>query len=595
MKPGAQKRLTIFSSPAEVRLIVRFCHDTLDDIFSEDEMSAVELAVVEAANNIIQHAYKNENGKPLQISIFHCGDHIRIELYDTGIAFDSDTITPPDFNWNGIQDFPEDGWGIFLMNKLMDEVSYSRQGSVNILKFKKMLPADKIQPLENFDELELHDRLRAENKKQIESLKKKLSESEQACNELVEELSSAYESLNLFYKLSRDTAMSAGIEVFLSNALKYIISGSKTEWAVIRMLNGENLEVVATEGICPDVFIQNTVNIKNDSNIESRVAHNMEVVIEQSPFSDINSIICMPISGLEQFLGTILLGVLEPVNAFSTADIKLFRGMADQIAISIENNRLYKKAMNAELARQEMLIATDLQKKLILKKHPVIDGLQFYTKAEPAKQVGGDYITIEKLSDSRVVVIVCDAMGKGMSASFFSLLSHMAFHSILEQQDKKSITPGLLLTLANKIMFREFDLFGMFMTGFVGIIDSEKQQLTYASAGHCQPILYIPEIGVEFLDTDDYMMGVDNSLEYSDFRINFNKGMKVLIYSDGLTDFSDKNGEIAGIEPLQKQCLELFANYDISTSCNKIFESVLERSDGVLEDDVAMIGIECVK
>jgi len=555
----------------------------------------MELAIVEAANNIIQHAYKQKKNKPLQISIFHRGDHIQIELYDTGFPIDLNSVKTPDFKWNGIQDFPEDGWGIFLMNKLMDEVTYTRQGNINILKLKKNLPKDKIEPIENFGELELHDRLRAEDKKHIESLSKKLEESEQACRELVEELSSAYESLNLFYKLSRDTAMISKLEDFLSNALKYVISGSRTEWAVVRLLKNNILKTVATEGKCPLLFIQKNVELNALSRIESQVARSQQVAIHESPVNSKQSVICIPITGLEQFLGTILLGVSDSVNAFSTADIKLFRGMADQVAISIENNRLYSKAMSAELARQEMLIATDLQKKLILKKHPKIQGLSFYTKAEPAKQVGGDYITIEKLSDSKAVVIVCDAMGKGMSASFFSLLSHMAFHSILEQQDKNYITPGQLLTLANKIMFREFDLFGMFMTGFVGIVDSQLQTLSYASAGHCQPLIYIPKIGIEPLDTDDYMMGVDKSLEYSNFRVKFNNGMKILIYSDGLTDFTDKNGEIAGIEPLQKQCFELFSKYDIKTACDKIFEQVLESSGGTLQDDVAMIGIECVK
>jgi sigma-B regulation protein RsbU (phosphoserine phosphatase) len=170
----------------------------------------------------------------------------------------------------------------------------------------------------------------------------------------------------------------------------------------------------------------------------------------------------------------------------------------------------------------------------------------------------------------------------------------MAFHSILEQQDKSNITPGKLLSLANRIMFREFDLFCMFMTAFVGIIDTEQETLTYASAGHCQPIIYIPDIGIELLDTDDYMMGVEQNLEYHNFCVTFSKGMKVLVYSDGLTDFTDINGNIVGLEPLQKLCMELFQKYDITESCERIFKETVKLSGKILQDDIAIIGIESI-
>ena len=592
MKTGEQRRLSIFSSLAEVRLLVRFCRDALEDLFSESELGSIELAVVEAANNIVQHAYSFQKDQPLQISIFHRGDYIEIEFYDKGKTFDYESVAPPQFNWDEIQNIPEGGWGIYLIKNLMNDVKYERYGNINILKLIKKLPEDKIQDSENFYEIELNDRRRAEDKKKIAKLEKKLKESETACEEMVIELSTAYESLNLFYKLSRDTALISNLKDFLHNTIEYLLTVSNTEWAVIRLLENQNLNLVAHAGSCPSEFLLESIHISDLKQIEAQTAKSPDVIIKKSNITDREVLLCLPIIGLNEFLGTILLGNSISSGGVPTSKIKLVRGMADQVAVSIENNTLYTKAMNAELARQEMLLATDLQKKLILKKHPHIHNLKFYTKAEPAQQVGGDYITIEKLSDSKAVIIVCDAMGKGMSASFFSLMSHMAFHSILEQQDKSKIMPGKLLTLANQIMFREFDLFCMFMTAFVGIIDTKEHTLTYASAGHCQPIIYIPNIGIELLDTDDYMMGVDKTLEYHDFCVNFSKGMKMLVYSDGLTDFTDKSGNIVGIEPLQKLCMDYFTKYDITDACECIFKETVKLSGEPLQDDIAMIGIE---
>ena len=592
MKTGEQRRLSIFSSLAEVRLLVRFCRDALGNLFSESELASIELAVVEAANNIVQHAYEFQKDKPLQISIFHRGDYIEIEFYDKGKTFDYKSVTPPQFNWDELQNVPEGGWGIYLIKNLMNDVKYERYGNINILKLIKKLPEDKIEDSENFYEIELNDRRRAEDQKKIKKLEKKLKESEQACNEMVIELSTAYESLNLFYKLSRDTALISNLKDFLHNTIEYLLAVSNTEWAVIRLLENDKLNLVTHAGACPKEFLVDHIYINNLDKIEAQAAKNPNVIIQQSSINDKEILLCLPIIGLNEFLGIILLGNSIDSGGVTTSKVKLVRGMADQIAVSIENNKLYTQAMNAKLARQEMLLATNLQKKLILKKHPSIKGLKFYTRAEPAKQVGGDYITIEKLSDSKAVIIVCDAMGKGISASFFSLMSHMAFHCILEQQDKLKITPGQLLTLANQIMFREFDLFCMFMTAFVGIIDTKSHTLSYASAGHCQPIIYIPNIGIELLDTDDYMMGVDKSLEYHNFCVNFNKGMKILVYSDGLTDFTDQNGNIVGVEPLQKLCMNYFSKYDITNACECIFKDTVKLSGEPLQDDIAMIGIE---
>jgi anti-sigma regulatory factor (Ser/Thr protein kinase) len=98
MKTGEQRRLSIFSSLAEVRLLVRFCRDSLEHLFSESELASIELAVVEAANNIVQHAYNFQKDQPLQISIFHRGDYIEIEFYDKGQVFNYESVEPPQFH-----------------------------------------------------------------------------------------------------------------------------------------------------------------------------------------------------------------------------------------------------------------------------------------------------------------------------------------------------------------------------------------------------------------------------------------------------------------------------------------------------------------
>lgn len=592
MNPGEQKRFAISSTPSEVRLLAKFCRDTIADLFSEEDVASIELAIVEAANNIVKHAYKSEEGHPLQLSISHRGDSIELLFFDKGPEFNHAKINKPDFQWDNLNDIPERGWGVFLIKSIMDEVEYDRQGNINVLKMIKKFPSESTKKRNNFFDDKINEISRIVNDKELFQLKTELAESQQAINEMAEELSSAYESLNLFYSLSRDVALVGDLSVFLKNTLEKVIVSAEASWGVVRLKSNSKLTLYASTDKCPNSVLVANLSIDDSSTIEGKVASSLEAKVQDSYHNLHGQVICLPIVGLDEFLGTILLGKKKDEKAFSTGDSKLARAMADQLAVSIENKRLYSRAMDAELDKQEIQIATDLQQKLIIQKLPQIDNLKFYTKSEPAQQVGGDYLTLEKISDTKVYLVVCDAMGKGMSASYFSLLSHMAVHSILMQQQKRNIRPGQLLSMVNKVMFRDFGLFGMFMTCFIGEIDLEKNILSYASAGHCQPILFDNKHGVQLLDTMDFMMGVDDTIEYNDFYVDFLPKMKLLIYSDGLTDIVGNDGDIIGVDPLVKLCSDIFPENDIIKACDIIYDKILEISGNQLQDDISMIGVE---
>jgi len=182
-------------------------------------------------------------------------------------------------------------------------------------------------------------------------------------------------------------------------------------------------------------------------------------------------------------------------------------------------------------------------------------------------------------------------MGKGMSAAFFSLLVHMTFQSVLFIRGE--VDPGELLTLTNKIMSKEFDRFGMFMTALVGKVCVSDETLFYASAGHCPPILYSEHV-VETLDTVDYMMGVDDTNEYTTHFRPFKRGMRLLVYTDGFTDIPDANGDMIGVDPLLYACAKEFKTRRLAEACDKIFTEALMASGERLQDDISLMGIECL-
>lgn len=87
--------------------------------FDERAIGAVELAVTEATANVIKHGYDGDDQQQIRISVIIDDEKVRLTIRDSGRAFDPTTYPPPDL------DTPKaGGYGIYLINQLMDEVSY---------------------------------------------------------------------------------------------------------------------------------------------------------------------------------------------------------------------------------------------------------------------------------------------------------------------------------------------------------------------------------------------------------------------------------------------------------------------------------------
>lgn len=128
--------------PAEVHAL-SVISDTLTAIIKqieglpEQEMAAynVVLSVHEICTNIIEHAYGNQGGRiEIVVQLNGATGRLRIDLYDTGQSFALENVPEPD-----LDDAPIRGYGLFIVHKLMDEVSYSSDSVKNHWRLGKKL------------------------------------------------------------------------------------------------------------------------------------------------------------------------------------------------------------------------------------------------------------------------------------------------------------------------------------------------------------------------------------------------------------------------------------------------------------------------
>jgi serine/threonine-protein kinase RsbW len=104
--------------------------------FEEDQVSDIRLAVDEAFTNIIEHAYKNSAEESVKISLSHNSDTFSISLFDNGQSFSLDDYKEPDVAAR-IKQKKRGGVGVYLIQKLMDEVSYQHKGTENEIRMTK--------------------------------------------------------------------------------------------------------------------------------------------------------------------------------------------------------------------------------------------------------------------------------------------------------------------------------------------------------------------------------------------------------------------------------------------------------------------------
>lgn len=104
--------------------------------FSAQKVADIQLAVDEAYTNIIKHAYNNDSEQVVIINLEFDDDKMVVTLTDHGIGFDVEKYKKPSLQ-KQIERKRRGGMGVYLMRKLMDEVTYHAKNRKNVLRMCK--------------------------------------------------------------------------------------------------------------------------------------------------------------------------------------------------------------------------------------------------------------------------------------------------------------------------------------------------------------------------------------------------------------------------------------------------------------------------
>ncbi len=262
-----------------------------------------------------------------------------------------------------------------------------------------------------------------------------------------------------------------------------------------------------------------------------------------------------------------------------------FENMQTSLKQYIEDLRT--TTASKERMQSELTIAHDIQMGMIPTSFPTISSIDIYASMTPAKEVGGDLFDFI-LDGNELFFIIGDVAGKGVPASLYMAVTRTLFRNLAGNYQ----SAGNVVREINRAITSSNDSC-IFVTLFVGVIDTQNDVLTFCNASHNPPVITLPTGETDFMKVEPNIpIGVIERYEFIEQQIDFKRGTSILLYTDGLTEATDESHRLYGLSELLKNVSE---NQSSSSkeiiSCLK--DSVEKHYDGAeLSDDLTMM---CIK
>ena len=254
----------------------------------------------------------------------------------------------------------------------------------------------------------------------------------------------------------------------------------------------------------------------------------------------VKSIIAMPVAFRGRVFG--VLAVTNPADdrPFTDVDFSLLQSFAEQAAIALHNAEFLHLQIERRQLDLDLSIASGIQQMLFPKETATLPGLDLGATYIPAQQVGGDLYDVFPLSDHTLAVVVADVSGKGIPASLLMAITRTNLRQIAPRHESPA---GVLCELNRTIGSGIHG--GLYVTMLYAVIDTQKNIVTFARAGHELPLLARrdPASGVymtQFAGSEGMSIGMVPDALFTAVICErtepFGPGDVLVLYTDGITE-----------------------------------------------------------
>ncbi|MBO7122482.1 MAG: SpoIIE family protein phosphatase [Treponema sp.] len=214
------------------------------------------------------------------------------------------------------------------------------------------------------------------------------------------------------------------------------------------------------------------------------------------------------------------------------------------IDIQIYIKDLMRVTSEKERISAELSVASGIQAGMLPKNfspYPDHPGIQLYASMIPAKEVGGDFYDFFWTGKDKLWLVMGDVSGKGVPAAMFMVIAK----ALIRNAATQDYEPSEICERVNNQLCKENEQ-GLFVTCWLGCVNLSTGLMKYANAAHNPPVLYDGKEYKFLREKSGIMLAAMEDTKYVEYEIQLNKGNRLFIYTDGVTEEQNKNGQLFG-------------------------------------------------
>jgi phosphoserine phosphatase RsbU/P len=241
-----------------------------------------------------------------------------------------------------------------------------------------------------------------------------------------------------------------------------------------------------------------------------------------------------------------VIGVLDlespQLNYFTEAHVQTLSILAANLAVSIENARLYEQVAQGEARLERDLQAAKRIQGALLRPVPGEDyGLDTAARYLSAREVCGDLYEFLRYGPQQLGIALGDVSGKGTAAALYGAVAIGIMRSLAPQK----LQPAEMLRQMNQLV-GERRIEGRFMTACFATWQKGRQKLRVANAGQSQPLLYKND-HCEKVDLAGFPLGIFEEVQYDEWSVTLDPGNILVFHSDGIAETVNSEGQFFGM------------------------------------------------
>jgi phosphoserine phosphatase RsbU/P len=293
--------------------------------------------------------------------------------------------------------------------------------------------------------------------------------------------------------------------------------------------------------------------------------------------------LCVPLIYKERAIGVLDLEHTRR-NYYNEDHVRTLTTLAGQIAIAVENARLYERiAREEQRMERDLSMAREVQMRLLPPSLPQLKSADLGAKFEPASLIGGDMFDFLEYSDHRVALVLGDVSGKGAPAALYAAL----VSGLLRSTASLEPYPAQMLSAIN-LSLNERKIEAQYVTLTYALWDDEARIMTVANSGVPRPI-FCRGGEISAIESTGLPLGLFEEASYDEITVKAQSGDIFLFVSDGIVDAVNDKGDQFGRKRLE-EVVKRNCRLSAPEMVQSIFDAVDEhrQSHATFDDETVL-------